>query len=515
MLWGELKRIFTKLPILVLFLVVIPVYAISSIIIGIKQPDTTQYMFDEQLEIRFSNLESIIDFEETNYATELAQAFDAFTDKWDPFFGSHATLASFQNSFCELNSAYIAFAQAVETSFSGTSTVLITGGSYSALRRGMQELEKSIEFEPTFNANTLNEFQLFEKRGALSIAWDNYAYRIPDILRNTQSLVFDWEQQRELEQLFDKVTVYVESAADEQQRMEFLAVACEYIELNIKLIQSRQTNDITRFQGFANFNQSATKDRLAVLEVLITEQRASSEYSTPYRFGHVLHAQTGTSGMDFVFNNLELITIPLIVLSCLIVVFCIYSDIKKNTIIGSLVGSKSRRQVLGTKLLACTIAIALLIGIFALLFFLTATIITGTATAPMILTAFGGTAIQISPFLLLMVYLISLFFKILFFASITALVCINAKSIIPILIISGATIAAIILLNVLFTIVWPLAFYQYLPLVALDFAGFFGVGFMLTRHIASTFIWFTLPIMLIIWCAIIGATFRRFNRRDF
>jgi hypothetical protein len=167
------------------------------------------------------------------------------------------------------------------------------------------------------------------------------------------------------------------------------------------------------------------------------------------------------------------------------------------------------------KLLACAIAIALLIGIFGSLFFITATIITGTTTAPTILTAFGGTAVKISPFMLLFIYLLSLFFKILFFASITALLCINAKSLKRILITSAIIIVAITLLNVLFTIPWLPVFYQYLPFLALDFAGFFGVGFMLSRHLASTFIWFTLPVMLIIWGVIIALTIRKFNKRDF
>ena len=525
MLWGELKRIFTKLPILILLLVILPVFAVSAIITGIKSPSTPSALSYEPLEVwqdRLSDLERVVDHDGEEFETSLFVAFREFTETWDTFVnhdypstaGGWTTL---RNSFCEMITAYQDFETIANASFTGASNVMITSGNFKTVQKGMQEF-KRILITPNYNVNALSDLDLWnvvvEVRRELESA-EGYAVDMLAILSNTKSIVFDWDERRELEEHLDKAIAYVESAEGEQQRTEFLIVACEYIELHIQLVQARHTGNITRFRGFASFNRPATKDRLAVLGVLIDEQKSIFDYSTPYKYGSILHEPTGTSGMDFVFNNLELISIPLIILACLVVVFCIFYDIKKDTIIGSLVGPKSRRQVLTAKLLACTIAIALIIGIFGILFFLTATIITGTATAPTILTAFGGTAIKISPCLLLMVYLLSLFFKMLFFASITALICINAKSIIPILIIVGSIIAAIILLNVFFTIVWPFVFYQHLPFIALDFAGFFGIGFMLSNHLASTFIWFTLPVMIIIWCVIIGATYRRFNRRDF
>jgi hypothetical protein len=67
----------------------------------------------------------------------------------------------------------------------------------------------------------------------------------------------------------------------------------------------------------------------------------------------------------------------------------------------------------------------------------------------------------------------------------------------------------------MFTVIFNLAFYQYLPFAAIDFAGFLGVGFLMTHHLASTFIWFTLPVLVVAWIIIITATVRKFNKRDF
>ena len=517
MLWNELKRIFTKLPILILFIIILPVFATSSIIIGIRAPTAPSELSDEEiiaLETRLNNIRDIIEFEVDDFAPELLKAFDDFTDTWDPFF-NHSNINDFRDSFETLRQAYINFAKAVETGLGGgASIVLITGNNYNTLRRGMDEFER-ILITPNYDAQALNYNILYEIRSALGRA-DNHVEDIRRILYNTHSIVFDDDEILELaEILFYRVIPYLDAATSPDRYGHSLAVACEYLELNIMLIQARHTNNITRFQGFSDFNQYVTRDRIAILSVLINENKIESDFSTPFHFNQVLHAQTGTTGMDFVFNNLELVSIPLIILACLIVVFCIFDDIKKNTIIGSLVGPQSRRKVITAKLLACTITIAFAIGIFGFLFFMTAMIITGTVTAPTILTAFGGAAIKISPFLLLLIYLISLFFKVLFFASITALFCINAKSLKSVLIKSGIIIGVIILLNAFLSVVWPLVFYQYLPLIALDFAGFFGIGFMLSGHLASTFIWFTLPIMLIIWGAIITATILKFNKRDF
>jgi len=517
MLWGEIKRIFKKVPILVILVVILPVFAVSAIVVGVKEPTTPPEFSVEQvtlLEKEFNSWKNIIECDGITNAPELQDEFEKLKIEWGKLYdrNNHATLFLFQTTFVGFISAYDGFATAVKNGLGGATTVLITESASVSLQKAMHEIERNIDFNP-FHVNSVDE--LFAKMIPLGHAWDNYARHIPDILQDTQTVTFSTDEKNELIRILNRVQAYLNAAGTPTQLGAFLPVACEYLELNINLVKANSVNNITHFQGFTNFNHSATRDRIAILGTLVTEHKTHLDYSTPYTFGKVLHAQTGTSGMDFVFNNMEQISILLILLGVIIVVFCIFDDIKKNTIIGSLVGPGSRRKVITAKLLACAITIALAIGIFGLLFFTVATIVTGTATAPTILTAFGGSAIKISPFMLLFVYLLSLFFKILFFASITALFCINAKSLKSILIKSGIIIGVIILANALFTLVWQLLFYQYLPLIALDFAGFFGVGFMLSAHLASTFIWFTLPVMILLFAGIIAATIYKFNRRDF
>ena len=172
----------------------------------------------------------------------------------------------------------------------------------------MQALEDSMIFDQ--DPFTLNRELLFEITLALGRAWENHAKHIPSALQNTQSITFNEAQKTELRTILEyRVTPYLNAATSPEQYEHFLAVACEYLELRVRLIQARHTNDISRFQGFSNFNQFEASDRIAILNVLITENKTFFDYSTPYQFGRVLHAQTGTSGMDFVFNTVPAVLI--------------------------------------------------------------------------------------------------------------------------------------------------------------------------------------------------------------
>lgn len=568
-LLNEVRRIFAKAPVMVLLCCIIPVFVISAIIIGIKppspplidlrtsdfnqalvnfesgNPETVQYS-KAHINESLNDLRDLIYAGDIDFTEDLYEAFELFAREWNPFItiandGSRTYdeyLMLYQDYFLAVNESYKFFEKEIDKIFGGASRLLITPTNYNIIHKWMEDTAKAIVYDQNFDARNLNEAELNQKRIIILEAWDKYAHKSNELekhdvyraLHNSTSIIFTEAQKEVLRNIyanqiepnrleFEREIYASQNYNDRRLAIskyaDYVRISCEYLNLDIKEIQSKNVKGIAKFKGFNNYNRAAVSDQKAVLGVLVFKGKTSFDYSIPYQFCKVLNKNTGTTVHDFIFNNLELISIPLIILACLIVVFCIFDDIRKKTVFTALLSPSGRRRVIFSKLLACVIAIAAVTAIFSFLFLATVSLATGGATAPAVLYAFGGKARFISPFNLLLIYLLSLFFKILFFGSITAFFCIDAESYKEIILKAASVIGAIIALNILFTVIFSFVFYQYLPLASIDFAGFFGIRFMLSRHSASVFIWFTLPIMLLIWAAIIVATVVKFERRDF
>lgn len=568
-LLNEIRRIFTKAPVMVLLCCIIPVFVISTIIVGTKppspplvdlrtsdfnqalvnfesgNPETIQYS-KARINEPLDDLRDLIYAGDIDFTEDLYETFELFAREWNPFItivndGSRTYdeyLMLYQDYYLAVNESYKFFEKEIEKIFGSASRLLITPKNYDIIHKWMKETAKAIVYDQGFDVRNLNEAALNQKRIILQEAWDKYAHKSNELakhdiyraLHNSSSIIFTEVQKETLRNIYANQIepnrleferqIYASQNYSERrlaitEYADYVCLSDEYLNVRIKEMQSKNVKGITKFKGFSNYNRAAMRDQAAVLAVLVSNGKTSFDYSTPFQFGKVLNQNTGTTVHDFIFNNLELISIPLIILACLIVVFCIFDDIRKKTVFTALLSPSGRRRVIFSKLLACAIAIAAVTAVFSFLFLATVSLATGGATAPAVLYAFGGKAHFISPFSLLLTYMLSLFFKILFFGSITALFCINAESYKEIIIKAASIIGAVIVLNTLFTVIFSFVFYQYLPLASIDFAGFFGIKFMLSRHLASIFIWFTLPIMLLIWAAIITVTVVRFERRDF
>jgi len=508
MIFREFRRIFTKSPVLVVLAFIVPIFVVAALVTGVQAPTPPPSVGAAELAFLEDRLDALRQMQNDDGGTleELRKSFGDFKESLDFFWNRVADNNDYEDLLIAFEAARVDFNKFKTCADEGLDKILITPKDHSRFQTGIAELLKSIEEG--------NPSDFFSKCTATMNAYEDFGKVIPGILLSAKSMTFSEDQKGELSGVYDN---YIQPNLDNKfltddiYRADYLSSCCEYLELNIKLMQS----GVSQYYGFTDFSEAAAKDRLAVLRVLVERGETSFDYSAPYSFGAVLNKGVGTTQFDFVFNCLEIVSIPLIVFACFIVVYCIFDDIRKNTVYASLVSSQSRRKVITAKLLACTLAIAALILVFILLFYFTALVMTGGVSAPTVLTAFGGNAVFISPSLLLLFYVFSLFFKVLFFASITALFCINSESLNEVLIKSAVLVGLLIFLNLMFTVIFNLAFYQYLPLVALDFAGFLGVGFLMTHHVASGYIWFTLPVLILAWIMILAVTVRRFNKRDF
>ena len=516
-LFIEIKRIFSKLPVLVMLGAIVPVFVISALAVGVKSPATAlpDSFYENKVTELNQRLDDLKDIFTSENEFSLHEPYDEFESALTDFWNN-------KNEICynDAKAAFESFKKDTKEIFSAPSKILITKRDYQTLDDFLTKF--SAIFDRAIDTTSTD--QLKDQSANLQIAWDKFIdpsrehdeYEIFKIVKNANSITFIDEQTDELATFCaEQIDPKLADLDDAVRHADFLETSCEYLELRIKIMQADNTKNITQYCGYDDFNRDAARDRLAVLGFLVETGAASFDYSAPFAFGKASHIDTGSTALDFVFGNMELITIPLIIFAMLVVVYCIFDDIKNKTVFAALVSPQTRRRVIAAKLLACAIAIAAVVGIFGLLFYMTGAALTGAASAPAVLYAFGGRAHLMSPMLLMLVYLSSLFFKVLFFAAITASLCINCETLREVLIKSAVAVGLVILLNLLLTVVFPVAFYQYLPMIALDFAGFFGVSFVLTGHLASTFIWFTLPFIIVIWFAIIASIVYKFDRKDF
>ena len=484
----ELKRIIFKAPVLALLLFIVPAFVITALVTGIESPADEAPANETSLH----EMHALI-WDEVDYANELRVSFAQFDGLLDSFFGYSSDIydhiSETADAFDNLNNAYINFyVLAEEYLFSGAARIQMSKENFRNLESATHAIAEHIEFEGYITPGVDG---LIAKRLGISIAWeDKGGKNIEGILKSASTIVLTEVQRDSLKSEYTEV----------------FGIYGEY---------SNVGYDYLYMQYCKTVGLEYSKGELKVLSFMVSGGYTWDEFASPYKFGGVAHKQDGTSPFDFIFNCFELLAIPLILFGILLAAFCIFHDIKKNTVITPLIAPQSRTRVILAKLMAVAIVIAMVIVLFFILYYATAVFITGTILSPTIITTFGGSVIQISPFTLILVYMLSLFFKVMFFATVSAFICINATRIRSIVVGALMLVFLILMLNLTFTVLLPVGIYQFCPLLALDFAGYFGLGMALSGFTASLGVWFALPIMIIIWVLLIMSTVKRFNRKDF
>ena len=485
----ELKRMIFKAPIMVLLVFIVPAFVLTAFITPVKNVEQANSANTDLHEIHS------LFWDEIDYVQELSTRYTTFQDTVLPFIGYDVPsiddyYETVLDAFDSFNSSFINFYNLTyEYLFANSTRVQIKQIDLDKLEKAIDAIAVYIEFN--YNDYTVDAEGLKAKRIGIYFAWeDSGGKNISGILAGIKPIELTPDQRSDLKEMYNKV----QSAYGDYSDVGYMYLDMQY----------------RKAAGL-----SYSEDELKILGVLVDGRHALDDFARPYSFNNVAHKSMGTSPYDFIFNAFEILAIPLILFGVLAAAFCIFDDIKKNTVITPLIAPQSRTRVILAKLSAIAIIIALIMILYFILFYSVAIVVAGTVAPPTIITVFGGTVIKISPLILLLIYILSLFFKVLFFAAVAAFISINANSIRSLVtkVILLATL--IIMLNVTFTVLLPVGFYQFCPFLALDFAGYFGIGLMLSKFTSSVGVWFALPFMLIILLFVVAGTVKRFNKKDF
>lgn len=239
---------------------------------------------------------------------------------------------------------------------------------------------------------------------------------------------------------------------------------------------------VRQYQGFDHIAGGAARAVFLRNRYLVESGANTFDYSQPLRFWNVMHARTGTGFADFVFNNLELVKFVLILFVVLLVVHCVWNDINRKTIAGTLVTHRNRAFVIMMKMVAiwATVAgvLAAFVGVYAIIGFWMGVY----ALPPVLFVSSLGMVYTASTTAYLGVYLAGLFLKLIFFATLGTYVCLAAKS--------------------------TRAVWSILLKLAIVFFAFTWAMLFISNLI-------TVPLMVVIWGLLVWGILHQFKGRDF
>lgn len=275
---------------------------------------------------------------------------------------------------------------------------------------------------------------------------------------------------------------------------------------------STYTGNLSDYDGFNNYRDVTTATRACDLAKYRLEHN-TEDFAKPFTFGKIFNNSQQVSLLDFVFTNLEMAMIPLVLLVMIWAACTFFTDHYQNTLIAPITAGKKRSTIILTKtsviLLLTVFALLLLTGIYTvcgLLFF-------HAYLSPSILFLFNGTTVMtMSALNYFAIYFLNLVFKLLPLIAICGLFSFVKNK--PFVIIGFTTLicVAVVVLNAL---LGQFDFYQFIPLMGLDPIRYFGTQLLFAPMPNAYNIWYTFPVMSVITIVLYWSLIHIFRHHDF
>ncbi len=270
--------------------------------------------------------------------------------------------------------------------------------------------------------------------------------------------------------------------------------------------------DLSNYKGFENFisTQDST-DQIAIASYIL-DNNLSGNYSTAFIFGNIYNNQQDISLFDFMFTNLEMITIPLILLVIILSTCVFFTDLQQRTAITLLITKRKRTGIVFSKILAVVTISLLSLLLYSGLFAISGALFFGASTSPNLLFISAGSVTEMTSINYFTVYFLSLLFKTLAFLLIAGLLSMSKNN--PKIIVSLTFVisAVIIICNAL---LGGFDFYQYIPFFGLDPIKFFGTQMLLSPTPSSFNILYSFIPMAAIVVFLFTLLVYKFKRREF
>lgn len=237
------------------------------------------------------------------------------------------------------------------------------------------------------------------------------------------------------------------------------------------------------------------------------------DFANAFVFGNIYNTTGQISLLDFMFTNLEMATIPFLIIVMILATCAFFTDTYRNTIITTIATTRKRSSVIITKsLVTFVLSVLTLLGL-TLVYLASGMLFFNPCLSPDILFFFNGNTLAIlSPVNYFVLYLISLVWQILPYIALCGLFsfCKGKPQIII-----GCTVLIWVVITVCNALLGNFAFYQYVPFLGLHPMRYLGAQLLFspTPHGAS--LWYTAPIVLLLTIYLYGQLIHNFRHKDF
>ena len=275
---------------------------------------------------------------------------------------------------------------------------------------------------------------------------------------------------------------------------------------------SEYSGDLSQYLGFKNF-QNITNSTQTYKLAGYQLEHSDQNFTTPFAFCKIYGQGNQISLFDFIFTNLEMASFIIIILTMIWSGCAFFTDTYQKTLVTPIAIGKKRSTIIIVKMLAVLVlavaSILILTGIYAtcgLLFF-------KASIGPDILFLFNGsTPTVMSSANYFVIYFLSLIFKLLPLIALCGLFSfIKIKPFVSI----GLTLLIYSIAIMLNYFLSGFAFYQFVPLLALDPISYLGADLLLSTMPNTYNLWYTFPAMFIIIGALYWLVIYKFRRHDF
>jgi hypothetical protein len=270
--------------------------------------------------------------------------------------------------------------------------------------------------------------------------------------------------------------------------------------------------NLAEYSGFSGYNPHTAQADITLNKYLL-ENNLYDSSSGAFKFGDIYNGNNNVSLFDFVFTNLEIIGVPLAILAIIFMSCAFFTDIYTQTIIESVASKRRRISVVISKISAVLLALVfVLLCLTAIYIAVGILIFKATIGADIVALFNNDTPVVWTQVNFLLLYLLSLLFKLSVFILAGGLFSLSKVRPNIIVGLSLLTAAAMLAANAL---LGGIIFYQFVPLLALEPIKYFGAVLFMSPVPVDFNILYTLPVLFTLVAVGFFQVVYNFSKKDF
>lgn len=329
------------------------------------------------------------------------------------------------------------------------------------LINSVSSLVKNIE-KISFNvyeiSNLLNEFE--SKNEYLN----NLKSDIQELYTNSQQYEDGNINKINIQNIGDKILHYLSTQTNLITKIENTAI--------ISLSKNYKDSYLSQFVGYENFNSYLLREKITKSNFLLNNNILDENIASTFSFG--VNTSETTNAFDYLYFALEIQSIFIVAFVVIIGAGMIAKEHSEGTIKLLAIRPYSRNKIMLSKILATILVAFIFLAVGVFVSFIAGSIIYGASIQNMLIILNSNLPIVLPNILVMLIYLLLLFVKIIFYAMLAIMISTLIKSfVVSVLLSSG-----IYILNLILTFVTRGASWLKFNIFAnLDVFKYFGGSF--------------------------------------